>query len=305
TLIIAYLLNQQAGWSPYLRNAAAVVLLASSCLLLALCTVETDDWFRLARFTGDAQPEEYYFRESMTLVIVWTGFLVPAIWLGLKRRLWPITAAGALAAAIAVATVCTQGVSYFPIQNFYLLVNIRTLAFLSVIAGIVIVLNRVRAGKVSWTREFQGMARIVVALMILMLLTVETRDFFSRQLFLLRHPSGISAQPADWALISMGFKRLQNLDQMALSLVWLVYSILLIAYGIWKRVLSLRLVAIVLFGITILKIFVYDLSFLETLYRIFSFIGLGLILLSVSYLYQRYKAVIFEASLGEKPAEEA
>jgi uncharacterized membrane protein len=49
----------------------------------------------------------------------------------------------------------------------------------------------------------------------------------------------------------------------------------------------------VLFGITILKIFVYDLSFLETTYRIGSFIGLGLILLAVSYVYQRYKALIF------------
>jgi uncharacterized membrane protein len=51
-------------------------------------------------------------------------------------------------------------------------------------------------------------------------------------------------------------------------------------------------VSIVLFGFTILKIFIYDLSFLETLYRIFSFIGLGVILLAVSYLYQKYKDVI-------------
>jgi uncharacterized membrane protein len=66
--------------------------------------------------------------------------------------------------------------------------------------------------------------------------------------------------------------------------------------GIWKRVRLLRVVAFVLFGITILKIFIYDLSFLETLYRIFSFIGLGVILLAVSYLYQRYKGIILEDS---------
>jgi uncharacterized membrane protein len=54
--------------------------------------------------------------------------------------------------------------------------------------------------------------------------------------------------------------------------------------------------AIGLFGIAILKIFLYDLSFLERLYRIFSFVGLGVILLLVSYLYQRYKEIILSPS---------
>jgi uncharacterized membrane protein len=54
----------------------------------------------------------------------------------------------------------------------------------------------------------------------------------------------------------------------------------------------MRFAAIGIFGITILKIFVYDLSFLETLYRIFSFIALGVILLAVSYAYQKYKNII-------------
>jgi uncharacterized membrane protein len=73
--------------------------------------------------------------------------------------------------------------------------------------------------------------------------------------------------------------------------------------GIWKRARILRVVAMVLFGITILKIFIYDLSFLETLYRIFSFIGLGVILLAVSYLYQRYKSIILDEHKNseEKP----
>jgi len=54
----------------------------------------------------------------------------------------------------------------------------------------------------------------------------------------------------------------------------------------------MRIEAIVLFGVSIVKIFIYDLSFLDTLYRIFSFVGLGVILLVVSYLYQRYRGII-------------
>jgi uncharacterized membrane protein len=67
------------------------------------------------------------------------------------------------------------------------------------------------------------------------------------------------------------------------------------AFGFWRSARNLRVVAFVLFGITILKVFVYDLSFLERVYRIFSFIGLGVILLAVSYVYQRYKNVIFNS----------
>ena len=63
--------------------------------------------------------------------------------------------------------------------------------------------------------------------------------------------------------------------------------------GFWRRIQRLRIAAILLSGVTILKIFIYDLSFLETIYRIFSFIGLGLILLITSYFYQQFRSVIF------------
>ena len=85
---------------------------------------------------------------------------------------------------------------------------------------------------------------------------------------------------------------LQNLQQLSLSGVWLLFSIIVMVIGLVRRYRPYRLLAIVIFGITILKIFFYDLSFLETLYRIFSFIALGLILLATSYLYQRNRDVI-------------
>ena len=70
------------------------------------------------------------------------------------------------------------------------------------------------------------------------------------------------------------------------------------AAGLWRKLRALRVAAFVLFGITILKIFLYDLSFLDSLYRIFSFIALGLVLLAVSFAYQRYRDVIFGTKEG-------
>jgi uncharacterized membrane protein len=44
---------------------------------------------------------------------------------------------------------------------------------------------------------------------------------------------------------------------------------------------------LILFGLVVGKVFLYDLSFLERAYRILSFFILGAVLLAVSFLYQR------------------
>ncbi len=79
------------------------------------------------------------------------------------------------------------------------------------------------------------------------------------------------------------------LKQASLSCLWAVYSVVLIGIGMAKRVAFLRQLGLLLFALTILKVFFFDLSSLERLYRIISFIALGIILLGVSYLYNRFR----------------
>ncbi|MFI5115531.1 MAG: DUF2339 domain-containing protein [Terriglobales bacterium] len=57
--------------------------------------------------------------------------------------------------------------------------------------------------------------------------------------------------------------------------------------GFWKRSAFLRWQAIVLLAMTVLKVFLVDISTLERGYRIAAFIVLGAILLAVSFFYQR------------------
>jgi uncharacterized membrane protein len=78
-------------------------------------------------------------------------------------------------------------------------------------------------------------------------------------------------------------------QQLSLSLVWAVYGGAMLAAGMSRRSKLLRMMALALLGLTILKVFLFDLSSLEKLYRIISFIVLGAILLAVSFLYQRYR----------------
>jgi uncharacterized membrane protein len=74
----------------------------------------------------------------------------------------------------------------------------------------------------------------------------------------------------------------------SLSTLWAGYGLLLIAVGIRRRYRPLRLLGIALFAVTVAKVFVVDLARLDRFYRILSTVGLGLLLLGASYLYQRF-----------------
>jgi hypothetical protein len=74
-----------------------------------------------------------------------------------------------------------------------------------------------------------------------------------------------------------------------LTLSWSLEGIALLAFGFVARDRWLRLPGLGLLLLCIGKLFFYDLRNLDTLYRILSFIGLGLILLGVSWIYTRFK----------------
>ncbi|OWY71920.1 hypothetical protein B7486_09730 [cyanobacterium TDX16] len=82
----------------------------------------------------------------------------------------------------------------------------------------------------------------------------------------------------------------------ALSVFWSLLAIILLIIGFARLVAVMRYLAIGLFGLTIVKVLVVDLSHLEMIYRIISFIVLGVLLLAASYLYQRLSARISGAA---------
>ena len=77
--------------------------------------------------------------------------------------------------------------------------------------------------------------------------------------------------------------------KLGLSILWGVYSLLLIVFGIWKNKQYLRIGAIALFGITLVKLFFYDISHLNTISKTIVFVSLGVLLLVISFLYNKYK----------------
>ncbi len=78
------------------------------------------------------------------------------------------------------------------------------------------------------------------------------------------------------------------LAPMLVSLEWTLLGVLLLIAGVLNRSRAVRLLGLATLTLTAFKLFLFDLGFLEMPYRTFSFAGLGLTLLIVSWLYSRY-----------------
>lgn len=89
-------------------------------------------------------------------------------------------------------------------------------------------------------------------------------------------------------------KAANNSKNMVLTILWAAYAITLLVVGIAKKNSLLRHMGIGLFGVVIVKLFLYDLWSLGQQYRIVSSLTLGAILLLASFAYNKYKEKIKE-----------
>jgi len=88
---------------------------------------------------------------------------------------------------------------------------------------------------------------------------------------------------ADW----LNFRNVEIARDFTYSALWMFYGGILMAIGFWRRSAFVRWQGLILIAATIVKVFVYDVSQLDRGYRILSFIVLGILLLAVSFAYQR------------------
>ena len=75
--------------------------------------------------------------------------------------------------------------------------------------------------------------------------------------------------------------------EMMLSASWVMYAALLVLVGMRTKYVPIRYFAMALFGVSLLKIFLIDLARVGGIYRVIGFLVVGVILVLVSFLYQR------------------
>lgn len=201
------------------------------------------------------------------LLLVWGGAKISSAWLrGVGLFFFAITALRLLILHIPAATF---------------LFNERFLTYAIAVACFALACWFVRGVATNFAEEERiAFAALAVAVNVyaLIALSLEIWDALA--------PSrlGIPAYTyTPLAVRSSGFLA----QQLSLSILWTIYATALILLGMMRRVAMLRWQALTLFGIVVFKVFLFDLSELSRFYRILSFLILGILLLAVSFIYQR------------------
>ena len=82
--------------------------------------------------------------------------------------------------------------------------------------------------------------------------------------------------------------------QVLLSAFWALVGFGSLLFGLLRDDRRFRIAGLALLTAAIAKVFLFDLSTLESIYRVLSFIALGLLLLAAAFAYQRIRARIVE-----------
>lgn len=94
-----------------------------------------------------------------------------------------------------------------------------------------------------------------------------------------------------WASDNVSVAERASFISIAGSLLIGLYGIAVLATGIARRSTLHRAIGLSLLGLVIAKLYLYDVWLLTRFYRISSFVVLGVLLLSASYVYSRFKRV--------------
>jgi uncharacterized membrane protein len=192
------------------------------------------------------------------------------MWSGFRTGAWQLRAAGFALFAIVLLRLLFEspgGGTLFLNERF------ATLAVVVASMGLALYFaSRHRDAVLARERPWWGLLAVIINVVAVWGLSVEAYEYFTARL----HGEQIAATVD--ALLAR---------QLALSLVWTGYATLLMGLGVRYGLPALRWQALALFGLALVKVFVFDLAYLSGVYRVLSSIVLGLILVGVSFLYQR------------------
>ena len=87
-------------------------------------------------------------------------------------------------------------------------------------------------------------------------------------------------------------------------ILWGLFSFVFLIIGIKKQWKNLRIIALSLLGITILKLFIYDIKNVSETGKIIAFILLGVLILIISFVYQKIKKLVVDETPKSSSDEE-
>jgi uncharacterized membrane protein len=167
------------------------------------------------------------------------------------------------------------------IDNFYTTQPIFNLRMATYAVAVAVL------GAVAWyaskrdhdsARGVAAVAVVALNALALIALSREVADFYSREMVAVRPVRG---------QFYADFRHIEIERDFTYSALWMAYGAMLMIVGFLRRSAFVRWQALLLIAVTVGKVFVYDVSQLDRGYRIVSFIVLGVLLLAISFVYQR------------------
>ncbi|TRX24113.1 DUF2339 domain-containing protein [Flavobacterium franklandianum] len=86
-------------------------------------------------------------------------------------------------------------------------------------------------------------------------------------------------------------------------ILWGILAFIFLIIGIRKRIKNLRIIALSLLGITILKLFLFDINNASETGKIIAFILLGILILIISFVYQKIKVLVQDDNKSKETNE--
>jgi uncharacterized membrane protein len=259
------------------RSAAASALsLAAHGLALTLLSLDLSEYFERRKANGDAfavgRAEN---ARQFSLSALWSVYGATLIAYGVRRRFRALRYAGFVLLVLTTIKVAALDMTFYAAAWHVPLFNHTFMAFALLVAAYAFAARLyVREPNMGDERSVVPVLVVVANVLALVALSAEAAGYFD---------SGAAAGGADAARTH----DLKLAKQLSLSVIWAVYGAGLLTAGSVWRVRLLRLLGLLLLSLTTFKVFFVDLSSLDRVYRIVSFIVLGAILLAVSYLYQK------------------
>ncbi|MCH8107991.1 MAG: DUF2339 domain-containing protein [Chloroflexi bacterium] len=222
----------------------------------------------------------------LTLTAMWTIYAFGALVIGLAKRSAPLRWAGLGLLAVPALKlllfdtfmVKLDPLTFLPVLNFHFLVFFIVLAALLAAAF----LYRRERERLTGQEGYVFLVLLVVANVVaLWVLSAEAVRFFESQ----EAKRGVDYFSA---------------MHLTLTVLWAVYAVGVIAFGIVRQSSRIRLAGMALLAIPVVKLFAFDIFLLERGYRVAAFITLGAMLLGTGLVYQRYSQAIRGFLFGQR-----
>jgi uncharacterized membrane protein len=212
--------------------------------------------------------------EACWVALGWAVMGTALWWFGLRISAPPLRALAAGLGGLAVMRLLIYDIPHGTRPPFIPIFNEFGLPSVSVAVCLLLAVAVTKSWQETLRRAERTLvpaAGLIGILLLWLVLSIDCYEYFRSQ------GDWLGADRAQW----------RWMGQLALSVLWAMYAVVVLALGFRLRLARLRWVAIGLFAVTIAKVFFVDMSTLRQFYRILAFFILAVVLGLVARFYQR------------------